>query len=531
MGVDSYLELFTTLYGWALYNNIWSVLTSTGIAFIPFIVILIRNFVAVTTSMEFNAGASASVRRMEIDIVLALTVVVLAAQPALNLQASQLSYTPPATLANPTPTTVDATNSGTTYGHASGGFNAAPASVRVPLWWYGVMALSSGINHAVVAGFPASNERREMERALRTVNIEDPALQREVNEFYTRCYVPARSKYLAQQPAAAAPILAARGNDDVDWIGSHVYRTVPGFYDTLHAEEPVPGIPVNLARDTDQYWNDTSGSIEHGIPYCNDWWAHPSHGLRARLIDDNTRTQRTWAWISSQFSSVDAEERRDLLSRRILERTPTSYSPNMPGSRTPFTPGASGERGAFATLVGGAQRLAYGAVATAGLVGFYNLVLEPALTLILLALPFVQALTLMGIYALLPLVLVFGMYQPSILLVGAIGIFTVKFWAVLWHITLWVDNNLFQSMYPDGVSFIRSIGLEHGIKQVLITMIVAAMYVGLPVLWTFMMGWVGYQMMGGFNGYVGGLTNTTQQAGSSGGRVIGAAMRRGRGKK
>jgi hypothetical protein len=526
MGVDSYLELFTTLYGWALYNNIWSVLTSTGIAFIPFIVILIRNFVAVTTSMEFNAGASASVRRMEIDIVLALTVVVLAAQPALNLEASQLRYSPPATLANPTPTTVDATNTGTTYGHSAGGFNAAPTSVRVPLWWYGVMALSSGINHAVVTGFPASNERREMERALRTVNIEDPALQREVNQFYTRCYVPARSKYLEQQPAAAAPILAARGNDDVDWIGSHVYRTVPGFYDTLEAGIPVPGIPVNLARDTDRYWNDTSGSIEHGIPYCNEWWADPSHGLRTRLIDDNSRTQRTWAWISSQFSSVDAEQRRDLLSRRILERTPATYSPNMSAQRA---------QGQDPGIIGTAARMFHVGAASVGLVTFYNLVMEPTLTLILQALPFVQALTLMGIYALLPLVLVFGMYQPSILLIGAIGIFTVKFWAVLWHITLWVDGNLFQSMYPDGVSFLQSISAEHGMKQILITMITAAMYMGLPVLWTIMMGWVGYRVLSGFNSYTSGMSGTTQQAGSSGGstaqRAGGAVLGGGKGKK
>jgi hypothetical protein len=526
MGVDSYLELFTTLHGWALYNNIWSVLTSTGIAFIPFIVILIRNFVAVNTSMEFNAGASASVRRMEIDIVLALTVVVLAAQPALNLEASQLRYSPPATLANPTPTTVDATNTGTTYGHSAGGFNAAPTSVRVPLWWYGVMALSSGINHAVVTGFPASNERREMERALRTVNIEDPALQREVNQFYTRCYVPARSKYLEQQPAAAGPILAARGNDDVDWIGSHVYRTVPGFYDTLEAGIPVPGIPVNLARDTDRYWNDTSGSIEHGIPYCNEWWADSSHGLRARLIDDNSRTQRTWAWISSQFSSVDAEQRRDLLSRRILERTPATYSPNMSAQRA---------QGQDPGILGTAARMFHVGAASVGLVTFYNLVMEPTLTLILQALPFVQALTLMGIYALLPLVLVFGMYQPSILLIGAIGIFTVKFWAVLWHITLWVDSNLFQSMYPDGVSFLQSISAEHGMKQILITMITAAMYLGLPILWTMMMGWVGYRMMSGFDTYASNTIGTTQRAGSSGGstaqRAGGAVLGGGKGKK
>jgi hypothetical protein len=516
MGVDSYLELFTTLYGWALYNNIWSVLTGTGLAFIPFIVILIRNFVAVNTSMEVNAGTGASVRRMEIEIALALTVVVLAAQPALNLQASELRYSPPATLANPTPATVNPNTTGTTFGHPDGGFNAAPTSVRVPIWWYGVMSISSGLNHAVVTGLPASNERREMERALRTVNIEDPALQREVNEFYSRCYVPARSKYLEQQPAAAAPILSARGADDPDWIGSHVYRNVGGYYDTLHADNPVPGIPVNLSRDTDQFWNDTSGTIEHGIPYCNEWWEHPSHGLRARLIDDNSRTRQAWTWVTAQFSSVDAEQRRDLLSRRILERTPTTYTPSMSAQRA---------QGQDPGIIGTAARFFHVGVASVGLVTFYNMVIEPTLTLILHALPFVQALTLMGIYALLPLVLVFGMYQPSILLIGAVGIFTVKFWAVLWHITLWVDSNLFQSMYPDGVSFLQSISAEHGMKQILITMITAAMYVGLPVLWTFMMGWVGYHAMSGANQFSDRLSGTTNQAGSAGGRLAGGGAR------
>ena len=66
-------------------------------------------------------------------------------------------------------------------------------------------------------------------------------------------------------------------------------------------------------------------------------------------------------------------------------------------------------------------------------------------------------------------------------------------------------------------------------------MITAAMYLGLPILWTFMMGWVGYRMMSGFNGYLGGLTGTTQQAGSSGGstaqRAVVAVLGGGKGKK
>jgi hypothetical protein len=76
---------------------------------------------------------------------------------------------------------------------------------------------------------------------------------------------------------------------------------------------------------------------------------------------------------------------------------------------------------------------------------------------------------------------------------------------------------------------------EHGMKQILITMITAAMYVGLPVLWTFMMGWVGYHMMGTVNQFASNLSQSTTQAGSAGGstarRAGGAALGGGKGKK
>ncbi|MBK1674816.1 hypothetical protein CKO35_16285 [Ectothiorhodospira shaposhnikovii] len=508
MGVDSYLELFTTLYGWQMFNNIWSILTTTGIAFIPFIVILIRNFIDVNTSMEANAGSAASVRRMEIEIVTALTVVVLAGQPALNLQAHELRYTPQATLSNPTPATVNATNAGTTYGQA--GFTSAPTSVRIPLWWYGVMALSSGVNHAIVAGLPATGEMREMERALRTMYIENPSLRLEVNNFYTRCYVPARSKFGREQPAAAIPILNTQGVDDTDWMGSHVYRQVPGYYDILYAGNPVPGWPVNPARDTDQYWLDTSIVLDHGIPYCKEWWEHPTLGLRQKLLEDNTKTQRVVTWVQSQFPGMSAEQRRDLLARNILEQTPKSYTASLGQARF-----AGSDPGFWS----GALQLYQGGVASVGLVVFYTTYLEPTLILILEALPFIQALTLMGVYALLPLVLVFGMYQPSILLVGAIGIFTVKFWAVLWHLALWADNNLLRSLYPDGVSFLSTMGPEHGLKSILLTMIVAGMYVTLPALWTLMMGWVGYKTMGAINSVADQLSTTVKESGKKGGEV------------
>lgn len=45
----------------------------------------------------------------------------------------------------------------------------------------------------------------------------------------------ARFKYQAERPATAAVagILATYGEDDPDWMGSHVYRDTAGYYDIL----------------------------------------------------------------------------------------------------------------------------------------------------------------------------------------------------------------------------------------------------------------------------------------------------------
>ncbi|WP_063465346.1 conjugal transfer protein TraG N-terminal domain-containing protein [Ectothiorhodospira sp. BSL-9] len=178
-------------------------------------------------------------------------------------------------------------------------------------------------------------------------------------------------------------------------------------------------------------------------------------------------------------------------------------------------------------IVGSGNELFTQGVSAIGLVSFYTLFMEPTLALILQALPFIQALTLMGIYAMLPLVLLFGMYQPSILLVGAIAIFTVKFWAVLWHITLWVDNNLLQSLYT-GTSLLDRVGPD--LKSILLTTIIAGLYLGLPVIWSAMMGWVGFKAVGAINNATSELNNPSKQAGQQGGSLANRVATRGKGR-
>ena len=103
MSVDSYLELFTSLFGWTFYGILWDVLVSTGIVYLPFLGILIDNWREPAQGGEVGHASGLSLRRMEIELFIALLVVVLAGQPAAltPLNAGILSYSPPPTLLNP----------------------------------------------------------------------------------------------------------------------------------------------------------------------------------------------------------------------------------------------------------------------------------------------------------------------------------------------------------------------------------------------------------------------------------------------
>ena len=82
MSVDSYLELFTSLFGWTFYGILWDVLVSTGIVYLPFLGILIDNWREPAQGGEVGHASGLSLRRMEIELFITLLVVVLAGQPA-----------------------------------------------------------------------------------------------------------------------------------------------------------------------------------------------------------------------------------------------------------------------------------------------------------------------------------------------------------------------------------------------------------------------------------------------------------------
>lgn len=188
---------------------------------------------------------------MEIELFIALLVVVLAGQPAAltPLNSGTLSYTPPPTLIDPTPTTATVGAPQSTYGTTGVRRIAGDGHPGVAV---------CGIGHdlgleSCGGRRPAFCRRHDHQQQARLATIADPRLRQEASDFFSQCYIPVRSKYQAERPATAAvnALLATYGSDDPDWMGSHVYRDTPGYYDTLRPTMQISSLAYNAARDTE----------------------------------------------------------------------------------------------------------------------------------------------------------------------------------------------------------------------------------------------------------------------------------------
>ena len=518
MTVDSYLELFTTLFGWTFYGILWDVMLGTGIVFLPFLGILIDNWREPAEGGEFGTVTGLSLRRMELELFIALLVVVLAGQPAAltPLNATALSYTPPPTLTNPTPTTATVAAPLSTYG--STGFTGSPTTVNIPVWWYAVLSMTAGFNHAVVEGLPSAADMRTYEQQARLATIADPRLRQEVSDFYSQCFIPARSKYQRERPATAAvnALLSTYGPDDPDWMGSHVYRDTVGFYDTLRPTTQIVGWAYSAVRDTEY---DPAAPPTWGKPYCKAWWEDGAIGLREKLINEADTTSAGFSGLVVAVAPILASEKQqDAVAKTVLTNSPPTWSNNDLVTHN------TGSTGLLSTV----ENIVKGGLASGGVV-VASALFSVTMTAVLQALPMVQAVLLLGIYALLPIVVVLSRYTLSMMVIGAMAIFTIKFWSVLWYLALWVDQNLILSMYPDVNVFLQIFANpgEHDVKRMLLNMITTSLYLGLPLLWSGMMAWVGIKVGRAIEASGNPLRAQAHEAGKQGGDMGKMVAKRG----
>ena len=150
------------------------------------------------------------------------------------------------------------------------------------------------------------------------------------------------------------------------------------------------------------------------------------------------------------------------------------------------------------------------------------------------SLPMIQALVLMGMYMFLPLITFLSGFNLRIMFYGAVAIFTVKMWAAMWFISQWIDARMINAMYPgaQGNVFLQEIthltsgAIPQGYKRMLLNILMLTLFIGLPLIWTGMMGWIGINIGNQIDGLMKNSgAKSKESASKSSGAITGGKIR------
>ncbi|MBB71432.1 MAG: hypothetical protein CMF50_03440 [Legionellales bacterium] len=485
LGVQSFPEMYTTILGWMQYEAVWDLLVSTGIAYLPFLVMLIRNTFEPYTSMGAKSASEITLRRIEVDFIMMVVIIVLAVKPLVSISPEVVSYKPVCGNA-----TAKVGHSGTTYDKA---FSQIITPTKVPLIFYLVIKISEGFTSAMNVQMGCVPELRRMIETVNMTKIHDPELQQETSQFYQQCFLPARSQYLREASGKTEDHYNAQeqrsidkyGNSDTEWLGSHLFLETPGFYDTLHAEQPIRGFSFRSDRDWDMA--QTNEEPEWGKPSCLDWWEDQRYGLHNRLLQT---LPTVWQKMNSRLH-LNLNDSDDVVKAIIGNSARNGFD----GSND---------------IVSGSG---YSHVASALGTLWQQLDEYPKLYAIQQATPIIRALLLMVVYALLPFALVFSGYRVRTMVIATFIIFSLIFWAYLWHFVQYVDQALISALYANWFN-------QHTPQATIADFIIGSMMVALPLFWFSLMGAFGVGAGFALDGLVGKLTAPASKAGSTGASSI-----------
>lgn len=467
-----YLEYYLTLVSWLVHNGIWAVLIASGAFALPFLAIIIQEWLRARTegADEGNKGALSALR-IENRVYVAIVVILFAGIPFIDIDLNMLQFdrsrSTQCQVNVPLPSETGWSASFTTLNNQS---------AKVPVWWFFMHSLSQAITGASVASIPCGVDLRQLRMEVDSTHIDDPVLAQEVADFTHDCYGPSRAKLFM-----ARPNLDETQLHDVTWIGSHYFLDTPGFYDSYRSKTPRDGWPYDSNRDLGLA-QVPSGA---GYPICYEWWMEAGNGLRERLlaeVDPDLLTQLgKWAGFTSQATIDDSVIRVIAAPRQQKLNQGTVYTDY--GGR----------------IEKSGSNIVTRAASDVGLT-FGSLVYFPAMDAMRQALPMVLAFLKMALVICIPLVLLIGTYDlKTVVTISVVqfALFFVDFW---FQLARWVDSTILDALYGWGwgwnrphVNFDPLIGLNNAFGDMMLNFVMAAMFIVLPTFWVAALGWAGMQ--------------------------------------
>ena len=465
-----YLEYYLTLVGWIVHNGIWAVLVSSGVFALPFVAIIIQEWLKARAegADEGNKGVLSSMR-IENRVWVAIVVVMFAGIPFIDVDLSMIRFdtsrSAQCQVNMPQPSDTGWSQSFTTLNNQS---------AKVPVWWAFMHTVSRAVTGASIAAIPCGTDLRQMRIEVDATRIDDPVLAQEVADFTHDCYGPARAKLFMNRPA-----LDEAQMHDVTWIGSRFFLDSAGYYDTYRANTPRDGWPYDSNRDAGLA-QVPSGA---GYPTCRQWWSDGGTGLRARLlgqVDPGLLTRLAgWAGFMSR-TEVDDSVIRAIASPRQQKLNQGAVYADYGGEIEKTLPN-------IVTRAAGDVGLAVGSL------GFF-----PAMDVVRQALPMVLSLLKMALVICIPLVLVIGTYDlKTVITVSVVqfALFFVDFW---FQLARWIDSTILDALYGWGWGWNRPLsnfdpimGLNNAFGDMLLNFVMATTFLVLPTFWVAALGWAG----------------------------------------
>jgi len=485
-----YLEYYLTLVAWIINNGIWNVLVATGIFALPFLAIVVQEWLKARAegADEGNKGVLSSMR-IENRVWVAIVVIMFAGIPFIPVDLSTIQFdrtrSTQCQVNVPLPSETNWSASFTTLNNQS---------AHVPVWWFFMHSISKAVTGATVAAIPCGTDLRQMRMEIDSTRIADPVLAQEVADFTHDCYGPARARLFMNRPT-----LSDEQMNDVTWVGSRYFLDTPGFYDTYRSTTPRPAWPYDATRDAGLAEVGNGG----GYPNCRQWWLDGGNGLRDRLLAqvDPSLLSRfaQWAGFLSQ-AQVD-----DSVIRAIA--SPQRQVMNQGQVYTDY----GGQIGM--TLPNVVTRGASDLGLTVGSLGFF-----PAMDVVRQSLPMILSFLKMAMVICIPLVLVFGTYDLRTLVTAScvqFALFFVDFW---FQLARWIDSTILNALYgwhSPHSNFNPLMGLNNAFGDMLLNFVMAAMFIVLPTFWMIAISWAGVRTGNFLQGLAGGSADA-KSAGSKG---------------
>ena len=504
MSVHSYFELATTVIGWHIANSIAYLLATSGLVFLPFIFLIYRNWAGPIKSQESKGAAPVSLRRMEHDVYFATVIVIFCFLPAVPINPSEIRYE------------VASEEKVVTAGDPNVPYMRTTANageLRIPiLWWLTYQVASILTNAATDAAEQLSEPglMRPMLLRVGEIQLRNEQNIRELREFRVECYEPALAKF---QNSNIEKTPMSR-EESVDWLGSHFFLNTPGYYKrctnpkecgtSYHATTPRP------------YWEFAGAyhNIQPGKPYCDSWWAHPTLGLRSKILAEviaaSPWLQKHTDTIIGKFEDTDpelgekyAKINQDRVLRRVTGKAPTIMANRPDNNKTAYWYSSD------IFSIDGLQQLvgSLGALAASAV---FHVIME----LVIIGLPMIQALMLMLIYISIPLVVPYAVTNPTMIVRTVIILFAMKFVSALWALAAFLDEKLLETMYPDGAA------IEYGgsgtAADVVLGLITLFSYITLPIAWFLLIGALSSSAVSSVANGWGNISQSVQVAAASG---------------